>query len=73
MLSGLTPYLLAAGAALVAILAAFMRGRTSGAAKERAKQDRDRLAAIETANEVQNDVGAMPPSEARKELGTWWR
>ncbi len=67
----LTTILLAALAVIGAIWGAFARGTLSGAAKERAKQAADRIEAVEEANQIQNDVGAVPPAEARKELGTW--
>lgn len=45
--------------------------RQSGAQAERDKQMRDRLKARDIADEVDNDIGAMPPEEARKELKRW--
>ena len=69
----MTGYLIAAGGALLALIVAYMRGRLSGAAKERNKQRDDELAARDIADEVQNDVGALPPDVARKELGKWGR
>lgn len=62
---------LGVGAALLAILGAFWKGRASGAAKERQKTAQERLRAREVGDEVDNDVGAMPPEEARKELSKW--
>lgn len=58
----------------VAILAALGYGyhqRRAGAASERAKQDAREAKARTIADEVDNDVGAMPPDEARKELARW--
>lgn len=54
-----------------AIFAAYFKGRTTGAAKERSKHDAARHEAREDMTEVQNDVGALPPSKAREELRTW--
>lgn len=65
------PYILAAGSAVVALFIAFIRGQSAGSSKERAKQLQERQEARTIADEVDNDVGAMPPSEARKELGEW--
>lgn len=70
-MSGLIPYIAAAGAAILAIFMAFIKGQSAGANKERNKQLRDRQEAIDTANEVQNDIGAMPPDARREELKKW--
>lgn len=67
----MTGWLIAAGGGLLAILVAYMRGRLAGASKERDKARDEELAAREIAAEVDNDVGAMPPDAARKELGKW--
>ncbi len=69
----MTGWLIAAGGGLLAILIAYMRGRLAGAAKERNKARDEELAARQIADEVDNDVGAMPPDAARKELGKWSR
>lgn len=73
MITGLTGWLIAGGAALLGLLFTYMRGTLDGAKKERAKQDRARIEAIEEANEIQNDVGALPSGEAREELKRWAR
>lgn len=62
------PTVIAIFGGMVAALIAFMRGRVSGAQKERDKQLRERIAAREIADEVDNDVGAMPPERVRDEL-----
>ncbi len=64
-------FVIGAGAALFAIVAAFWKGRASGAAKERQKTAQERLKAREDMDGIQNDVGSLPPSEARKELSEW--
>lgn len=69
--SGLIPYVLAAGGAILALFLAFIKGQSAGAAKERNKQLQERQEAIDTANEVQNDIGAMPPDARREELKKW--
>ena len=54
---------------LMIIAAAFRLGKKAQVAEEsRADQE-----AREIANEVQNDVGAMPPEDAREELRKWNR
>ena len=65
------PYILAAGGTVIALFIAFIRGQSAGANKERAKQLQERQEARTIADEVDNDVGAMVPSEARKELSEW--
>jgi hypothetical protein len=73
LLSGLIPYLIAAVGALGFLLAAYARGRVHGAQLERSRQTEAVKKAIDEAQEIQNDVGAMPPGAARKELGKWSR
>ena len=70
-MTALWPYILAAGGTIIALFLAFIRGQSAGASKERAKQLQERQEARTIADEVDNDVGAMPPSEARKELSEW--
>ncbi|HEU4986851.1 MAG TPA: ABC transporter permease [Rhizobiaceae bacterium] len=63
-------------AILLAIAGAFGWGvhqRRAGAKAERAKQAQREAKARDIRDEVDNDVGAMPPDEARKELGKWSR
>jgi len=65
------PTVLAVLAGIAAVVAAIVRGRRAGAAAERAKQAEREREARATADEVDNDIGAMPPAEARKELSKW--
>ena len=73
LLGSLLPYIIAAGGVLAAFLAAYLKGKSAGKATERAKQDRERQEARDTADQVDNDVGAMPPDAAREELKKWAR
>ena len=73
LLSGLLPYLIAAGAALAAFVGAYLKGKSAGRQSEQAKQLRDRQEARDVGDEVDNDVGAMPPEDAREELKKWSR
>lgn len=67
------PTVLAILAGIAAAVGWGFKKQRDGAAKERAKQaERERKARI-IADEVDNDVGAMPPDEARKELSKWSR
>lgn len=68
-LKGFWPYILAA----VGGLALLWHQRQAGAAAERAKQAEREAEARDIADQVDNDIGAMPPAEARKELGKWAR
>jgi hypothetical protein len=70
---GLNSLLIALGGMLVAVTVAFFRGRIEGAKAERAKHAQAEISVRDIANEIQNDVGAMPPEIARKELGRWAR
>lgn len=69
----LTTLLLGTGGLLALIFGAFLKGRLSGAARERDRQAADRIEAITDANEVQNDIGAMPPADQRDKLKEWSR
>lgn len=64
-----------AGAAIIigAFVATYIKGRLSGAKRERDKQAAQEAAAIDAANEIQEDIGALPPEVARKRLGEWSR
>lgn len=44
-----------------------------GRADQKAARAKDRLKARENMDDIQNDIGAMPPSEVKKELGKWAR
>lgn len=69
----MTALLYTLAAAIVATFIAFMRGRVSGAKLERQKNDAAEKRARDAHDEVQNDIGTVPPKEAREELGTWDR
>lgn len=72
-MTGLIPYLLTAGAALAALIGIIVKSRRDGERLERARQTAEDLRARDIADEVQNDVGAMPPASAREELRKWAR
>jgi len=67
------PTVLAVLAGIAAGVAAIVRGRRAGAAAERARQAERERKARAVADEVDNDIGAMPPAEAREELSKWSR
>ena len=61
------------GAALLAVIGAFFKGRLDGAKLERAKTAETEKKARDIADEVQNDVGALPPKALREEAKKWAR
>lgn len=65
------PYIIGAGAILAAFVAAYVKGRLSGAKLERQKQAASEAKARDIKDQVDNDVGALPGGVARKELGKW--
>ena len=73
LFSGGSSFFIALGGLLIAIMVAFSRGRLSGAKAERTRYAEADIKARDIADEVQNDVGAMPSDTARKELGRWVR
>jgi len=69
LIEQLWPYLLAALGALLALWRVYAAGRKA----EKAKQAEAEMRARDIADQIDNDVGAVPPAEARKELGRWSR
>jgi membrane protein DedA with SNARE-associated domain len=72
-MSGLTAILVAALGALASVAIAYTRGRIIGARLERANQAEAENKARDLADQVDNDVGATPPKDAREELRRWSR
>lgn len=68
-----SPTVLAILAGIAAAIGWGVGQRRAGAAAERARQAERERRARTIADEVDNDVGAMPPAEARKELSRWSR
>lgn len=67
LLGQLWPYLIAGVAGLGVLWTAYAKGKAS----EKAKQAAAEIKARDISDQVQNDVGALPPDAARKELGEW--
>lgn len=67
------PLVAAAIAAAGAFIIGLARGRVTGARRERDKQAAKEVKARDIADEVENDVGALPGSKAREDLGKWSR
>ena len=73
-MTGITGYLLTAGAGLLALLWAYMQGRISGARREQAKQTAEKLRAAEDrlemdreASDAERKATGMSDDEARAE------
>lgn len=67
------PTLLAIGAAIIGGLGFGFQQRLAGAKAERVRQATAEAAAHDIADQVQNDIGALPADAARKELKSWAR
>ena len=67
------PALLAIAGAIIGALGFGFQQRLAGAKAERTKQAAAEAAARDIADQVQNDIGALPASAARKELRSWAR
>lgn len=63
------PYIVGA----VALAFGALKIRQSGANAERLKQQQAEAKARDIADQVDNDIGAMPPADVRKELEKWSR
>jgi hypothetical protein len=70
-MSGLVPYLVAAIVGLLGFIGVYARGVLVGAARERAKDAALEALARDVADEVDNDLGAVPPVVQREELKKW--
>ena len=65
------PAILGMLASVVAALGWSFHQRLAGASAERARQAATETAARDIANQVQNDIGALPADVVRKELKSW--
>lgn len=65
------PAILGMLASVVAALGWGFLQRLAGASAERARQAATETAARDIANQVQNDIGALPADVVRKELKSW--
>lgn len=65
------PTILAIGAAIIGALGFGFQQRRAGAKAEKAKQAAAETKAINSAKQVQDQVDAMKPDDARKELREW--
>lgn len=67
------PTILAVLGGFVATIAALMRGRVQGAQRERDKRAAEELKARDIADQVDSDIGALPPDARREALRKWAR
>lgn len=65
------PTVIAIVGGLLGILGIGWQQRRAGAKAERTKQAEREADARDIADKVDNDVGALPTADARKELGKW--
>ena len=64
-------YVVAALGAGIALLSIYFKGRSAGAAAERAKQDRDTFDLIKEKKDEDEAVGRLSDGDARRELSEW--
>lgn len=67
------PTILAIGAAIIGALGFGLQQRRAGAKAEKAKQAQAEAKARDVADQVDNDIGALPADKAREELKKWSR
>lgn len=67
------PTILAIGAGVVGALGWGFHQRLAGAQAERGKQAEADVAARNVADQVDNDIGALPADAVKKELKSWAR
>ena len=67
------PAILGMLASVIAALGWGFHQRLAGASAERARQAAAEAAARDVADQIENDIGALPASAARKELKSWAR
>jgi hypothetical protein len=67
------PTILAIGVGIVSALGWGFHQRLAGARAERGKQAEAEAAARNVADQVDNDIGALPADAVRKELKSWAR
>lgn len=70
-MTGLWPYIAAAGAAILALIGVYVKGQSAGSTKERAKQLQERQEARDVADEVDADIGMLTPDAKREALKKW--
>lgn len=67
------PTVIAIVGAILAALGIGVHQRRAGAKAERAKQDKREQKARDISEEVENDIGTIPPSVQRERLSRWSR
>lgn len=72
-LAPLLPYLLAAGAALIAILGYGAKQRRAGAASERAKVQAAENQAIKDKKEKSDEIDSLAPADVDTRFDRWMR
>jgi hypothetical protein len=72
-MTALYGYLIGAGAVLVAFIATYLQGLSSGKKLERQKQAKAEAKARDVADDVDNDLSTLTPAQARERLQQWSR
>lgn len=67
----MTELLITLGGFLAALALAYFKGQSTGATKERAKQDAERIKARDTAAKVDDTIAKQSPDASREALKTW--
>jgi len=62
---------LAVGAGIVAVFGVFLKGKSEGAAKERARQNAERQKINRKIDAIEDDIADNTPDENREELKKW--
>jgi len=65
------PYIIGGVGVVTALLAAWFRAKALGRREQAAKQAAADAKAVDAAKQVQTNVDAMKPDDARKELDKW--
>jgi hypothetical protein len=66
-----TPYIIGAGAILAAFAGAYLKGRYAGKRTAETAQMAKEAQARDIGHQVDNDIGAMTPAQAREALQKW--
>ena len=73
LFNGIWGYVAAAGAALVAVLAIYRSGKSSGINEVVVKTKEKEVENVKTARKVERKIDTIPPDELRKRLRERWQ
>lgn len=72
LFKGLWGYIAAAGAAVVAILTIYLKGKKAGQNEVIVKSQEQELKNVQTANKVEQEIATTPPADVNKRLHDKW-